>query len=87
VIKNTKLAQLYKSKDIDLQPLSLDDYIDGVILFLEHIRPDIYVERFTSESPADMVIVPHWGYVKNYHVVEMIRKKMLDIGTYQGRWV
>ncbi|NSW44832.1 MAG: TIGR01212 family radical SAM protein [Bacteroidales bacterium] len=87
VIKNTKLAQLYESKEVDVQPLCIDKYIDWVILFLEHLRTDIYIERFTSESPNDMVIAPHWGNIKNYHVVEMIRKKMNDLETFQGRWV
>ena len=85
IIKGTKLADLFLKKQINYSSLTIHDFIDWVIAFLEHLNPTFYIERFTSESPSDMVLSPKWGPVKNYHVVEMIRKKMLELGTYQGR--
>ncbi len=85
ILKNTPLHQLYKQEQISVKPLNLDEYIQWVIHFLEHISPDIYIERFTSESPPDTVIEPKWGKIKNYHVIELVRKKMSELKTYQGK--
>lgn len=85
VIKNTELARLFIQKKIDLQPLSIDEYLDWVILFLEYLSPDIYIERFTAESPIEFVLAPQWNKIKNYHVVEMIKSEMEKRNTFQGK--
>lgn len=85
VVKGTKLAELYNHNSLHLTPLSLSDYIAWVIDFLEYLNPYIFIERFTSESPLDLVLAPKWGTIKNYHVVEMIRKRMFELNTFQGR--
>lgn len=85
VIKNTELARLFIQNEIELHPLDLEEYIDWAILFLEHLHPEIYIERFTSESPFEMVIVPRWGSIKNYHVIEMIKSAMEKKDTFQGK--
>lgn len=85
VLKNTKLAYLYLHNKIELHPLSLDEYIDWVISFIEYLRPDVYLERFTSESPVEIVLAPKWGKIKNYHVSEMIKLEMKKRNAYQGK--
>lgn len=85
VIKNTKLARLFMQNEIELHPLELAEYIDWAILFLEHLNPDIYIERFTSEAPVEMVMAPKWGKIKNYHVIEMIKSEMVKRNTFQGK--
>lgn len=85
VIKNTELERLFLQKKIDLQPLSIEEYIDWLILFLEHLNPEIYIERFTAESPIELVVAPLWGKIKNYHVIEMIKSEMKKRNTFQGK--
>ncbi|MGQ9846470.1 MAG: TIGR01212 family radical SAM protein, partial [Bacteroidales bacterium] len=85
VIKNTELARLFVNNEIELQPLELEEYIDWVILFLEYLDPNIYIERFTAESPIELVLAPLWGKIKNYHVIEMIKSEMEKRNTFQGR--
>lgn len=84
VLKGTILEKWYLSNKINLNPLTIEDYINWVIVFLEHLHPDFYIERFTSESPLDRVVAPNWNGLKNYHMVEMIRKRMKELNTYQG---
>lgn len=84
VLKGTILEKWYLSNKINLNPLTIEDYINWVIVFLEHLHPDFYIERFTSESPQDRVAAPNWNGLKNYHVVEMIRKRMKELNTFQG---
>ena len=62
----------------------LDDYINMCVRFSERLNPEIYIERFTSQSPAKLLIAPEWG-LKNYVVRDMIIKRFNECETYQGR--
>ena len=53
----------------------VEEYIDLVIDYVEHLRPDIVVERFVSQSPKDLLIAPDWG-LKNYEFVARLQKRM-----------
>jgi len=62
----------------------VEEYIDLVIDYVEHLRPDIVVERFVSQSPKDLLIAPDWG-LKNYEFVARLQKRMKERGAYQGK--
>ena len=62
----------------------MEEYIDLVIDYVEHLRPDIVVERFVSQSPKDLLIAPDWG-LKNYEFVARLQKRMKERGAYQGK--
>jgi len=85
VIKGTKLEEMYAADHSFIQTYSVDQYIDLVIDFLENLSPEIIIERFTSESPLNKVIAPNWGRIKNFEVVEKIRKRMIERNTWQGK--
>jgi hypothetical protein len=85
VIKGSPLERIYKDNPDFINPVSLDNYLEWVIEFLENLDSTIFVERFTSESPVELVVSPQWGNIKNYHVVEMLKKRMEMLNTYQGR--
>ena len=63
----------------------VNDYVELVIDFLEHLRPDIYIERFTSEAPAGLLVAPQWGGLKNYEITHRIVARMTERNTYQGK--
>ena len=50
----------------------------------QRLRPDIVVERFASQSPADMLIAPKWG-LKNHEFTNLVVNRMKKKGTWQGR--
>jgi len=85
VIKNTKLAKAYKENPNYVKLFSFEDYLDLVILFLEHLSPHIIVERFVSTSPIEKLIAPYWNRKKNFEVVAQIEKALENRNTYQGR--
>lgn len=62
----------------------VDEYIDLVIDFIEHLRPDITVERFVSQSPDDLLIAPKWG-LKNHEFTARLLKRMLQRNSRQGK--
>ena len=85
IVKNTTMAKDYLLNTSDYQLFELEEYIDFAVRFLEKLSPEIIVERFTSEAPADMLIAPKWGRIKNFEIVHKIEKKLKELNTFQGR--
>ena len=81
IIKGTRLAAMYAEKPFHLY--TYDEYTETIISYLEHLRPDIAVERFASQSPKDLLIAPQWG-LKNYELTNLVVNKMKREGRYQG---
>jgi radical SAM superfamily enzyme len=78
------MAKEYAEHPEDFKLFEVEDYIDCVIRFLEHLRPNMVVERFTSQSPAELLLLPKWG-LKNHEFVDKLKKEMRKRGTFQGR--
>lgn len=87
VIKGTYLAELYNHNPNFIKQYTVDEYVDLTIDFLENLSPSIIIERFTSESPIEKVIVPHWHSIKNFEVVDKIRKRLIERNTWQGKLI
>ena len=85
VLKHTYMAkQLENYPDMFNFMNSLDEYVDLVVDFLEYINQHIVIERFVSQSPPELIIAPHWGEVKNFQVLNTVRKRLKQRNTYQG---
>jgi len=84
IIRGTRLARDYVEHPENFHLYEVDEYIDLVIDYLEHLRPDIVVERFVSQSPKEWLIAPDWG-LKNYEITEKIKKRMKQRASYQGK--
>lgn len=86
LIKGTRMAREYEQSPEEFKLFGLDDYIDVVIEYLEHLRGDIVLERFISQSPKELLIAPDWG-LKNHEFVARVQKRMRETGAYQGKLV
>lgn len=85
LIRGTRMAHEYAGRPEDFHLFTdVDEYIDLVIDYVEHLRPDLVVERFVSQSPKDLLIAPDWG-LKNYEFVARLQKRMKERGAYQGK--
>ena len=82
IIRGTQLAEEYLSKPFKLY--TADEYIDGCIRYIERLRKDLVLERFVSQSPADMLIAPKWG-IKNHEFTDRLVNEMKRRRTWQGR--
>ncbi len=85
IIESTPLAEIWRQNPDFVSLFSLDEYLKTVVRFLEHLSPDIVVERFVSVSPADKLIAPRWNRMKNFEVVALIDKELERQSTWQGR--
>lgn len=82
IIRGTQLAEDYLSKPFKLY--TADEYIDVCIRYIERLRKDLVLERFVSQSPADMLIAPKWG-IKNHEFTDRLVNEMKRRRTWQGR--
>lgn len=84
LIRGTRMAEEYAARPTDFHLFALDDYVDTVVDYVERLRPSLVLERFASQSPKELLIAPDWG-LKNYELVEKVKKRMRERGTWQGR--
>ena len=84
LIRGTKLAAQVEENINMIHYYTPEEYADLVIDFLEHLRPDLAVERFVSQSPPELLIAPDWG-LKNYEFTHLLEQKMRKQENYQGK--
>ncbi len=84
LIRGTKMAMEYVASPEQFNLYTAEEYAVLVVDFLERLRPDIVVERFTSQSPPELLIAPDWG-LKNYQFVELVKRELERRDTRQGR--
>lgn len=59
LIRGTRMAKEYMDNPSDFHLfMKVDEYIDLVIDYVEHLRPDLVIERFISQSPKELLIAP-----------------------------
>ncbi|MBQ8672518.1 MAG: TIGR01212 family radical SAM protein [Bacteroides sp.] len=83
LIRGTRMAAEYERHPEEFHLFGADEYAELVIEYIRHLRPDLVLERFVSQSPQELLIAPHWG-LKNYEFNHRIQKRMKEIGACQG---
>lgn len=84
LIRNTRMAYEQAVNPELFHLYDVDEYIDLAIDFIEHLRPDITVERFVSQSPDNLLIAPKWG-LKNHEFTSRLLKRMTERDSRQGK--
>ena len=85
LIKGTRMAAEYADRPEDFHLYTADEYIDLAIDYVEHLRPDIVLERFVSQSPKELLIAPDWG-LKNHEFTDKVKKRMRERDSWQGKY-
>lgn len=83
-VKGSEMGRMFQEDPSKFRVLDVDEYIEIVIKFLERLNPDIVVERLASQAPYDLLLAPRWG-LKNFQLVDIVRKRMNERNTWQGR--
>ncbi|MBO5000660.1 MAG: TIGR01212 family radical SAM protein [Bacteroidaceae bacterium] len=84
LIKGTRMAAEYENQPDDFHLYTAEEYIDLVIDYVEHFRPDMVLERFVSQSPKELLIAPDWG-LKNHEFTDKVKKRMRERDAWQGK--
>ncbi|MPW24851.1 TIGR01212 family radical SAM protein [Alkalibaculum sp. M08DMB] len=80
--KHTKMADLYIKNEIEM--ISLEEYINRVIIFLEYLNPDISIQRLIGRAPKENTLFVNWS-TSWWKIKDMIEEEMEIRQTYQGR--
>ena len=81
VIKGTKLATQYAEEQFKVYDVK--EYIQLLAEYIRNLNPNIILERFVSQSPADMLIAPKWG-LKNYQFTNHKKNYLKEDKIKQG---
>lgn len=82
IVKDTVLGKMYEKNDLKL--ISLQEYVDRVILFLEHLSPDMVIQRLVGKGPQGSVLFSNWN-TSWWKIKNMIEAKMAREGAFQGK--
>ncbi len=76
IIRGTIMAGEYLRSPSDFHLFTEEEYIELCVDFVHHLRSDIVLERFVSQSPQELLLAPRWGW-KNYEFTAKIRKALM----------
>lgn len=82
IVRDTILGDMYERGEIKL--ISLEEYIDRVILFLENLNEDIIIQRLVGKGPQGNMLFCNWD-TSWWKIKSMIEEKMRAQKTYQGK--
>jgi radical SAM protein (TIGR01212 family) len=87
IVKGTRMEKEYAERPEDFERFTLDEYLDFFVDMLEHLRPDLYIERFVGEVPPRFVNETPWGLIRNVELLRLLDKRLEERQTWQGRLV
>lgn len=76
IIRDTPLAKEYARNPFHV--FSVEEYVDLVVRYISLLRKNLVLERFVSQSPADLLIAPKWG-LKNHEFTALVRKRLMEM--------
>ena len=82
VVKGTRLAQMYEAGEVVLG--SCDEYVERAVAFLEHLSPEIAVQRLIGRAPEENTLFTNWskGW---WRIRESIENRLAELDTWQGK--
>ncbi len=81
IIKGTQMALQYERGEIDL--CSLNEYVDRVVTFVEHLRSDIVLQRLVGRAPKEATLFANWGRAW-WIIRDKIEAEFARRGSFQG---
>ncbi len=75
IIRGTKLAEEYAEHPFHVY--SVEEYIELIVKYIGLLRKDLVLERFVSQSPANLLIAPKWG-LKNYEFTNLLNNRLKE---------
>lgn len=80
---STELEVMYQRGDFKC--LDQDEFVDLAVNFLELIPKEVVIHRLTGDPDPKTLVAPEWSLNK-HRTISLIRNRMSDLNTWQGRW-
>ena len=84
IVRGTRLANQYRAAPESVPLLNPESYLDAVVDVLEHLPPQIKIQRLGSEVPPNVLVSPDWG-MRLHKFPAMLEAHLLARNTWQGR--
>lgn len=81
ILKNTPMGKLYEEGK--LVPVTLEQFVDRTIAFLEYLSPEIVIQRLIGRAPEERTLFCNWG-TSWWKIVEQLENRMEQQNTHQG---
>jgi radical SAM protein (TIGR01212 family) len=82
VFNETVLARWYR--DQQYVPLTLEDYSQRCVDFLENLRPDILIHRLIAHGPRHVTVAPEWS-INKMATLNAVHAELERRDTWQGK--
>lgn len=82
ILEGTALAKDYEKNKVKLY--TAEEYVELVVDFLEHLNPEIAVERFINEVPPKYLVAPKWGGLRATDIIKLVEQQFQKRKTRQG---
>lgn len=82
LVEGTVLGEMYKREEITL--ISLEQYMERVILFLEYLSPHVVIQRLVGKGPRVNLLFCNWD-TSWWKIKDTIEELMVARGTFQGK--
>lgn len=83
ILKGTIMGSEYLKNPDAFELLTADEYIEILCELLAHTRPSLYIDRFVSQAPSELLIAPKWA-IKNYIFSHKVEQRMKELNIIQG---
>lgn len=82
IVKGTVMADWYEKGELTL--ISRAEYVERVVTFLEHLHPDVVIQRLIGRAPASHTLFANWqaGW---WTIRDDIERLLEERDTRQGR--
>ncbi len=81
VVRDTALERMFAERPFHIY--TVKEYIELVTEYVQRLRWSLVLERFTSQSPKEMLVAPQWG-LKNHEFADRLNNHMRAVGARQG---
>lgn len=79
LVRGTRMASDIEKGLYDIRRFTADEYAGLCVKIVRRLRPGIAIERFVSQTPADMLLYPRWE-LKNYQFTNLLMRRLTDGG-------
>lgn len=86
IVKGTVMAHQYKQSPEQFNMFESEEYINFLVRFIERLRPDLSIQRFSSEAPSHLKIAPNWN-LRADQIQQKIEKALFENNTWQGKYM
>ncbi|TCO72263.1 TIGR01212 family radical SAM protein [Marinisporobacter balticus] len=82
IVKNTMMGNMYQNKEFEI--ISMEEYVDHVIAFLEYLNPNMVLQRLIGRAPKENTLFCNWN-TSWWKIKDRIDEKMEQLDSYQGK--